>query len=171
MLLFQRLPWLWLCWTHLGATLTFDHGHQWLTSMTTSTFLPTISPFVIDGNTHTLSCSPCHHVAPPVIMLFQLPLSFISPFDINGKGNAFWCSHAWSFGEEITPNFCLRYSKVSHGRGLVNMSAIYSFVSTYSNLIFFYVTCSLWKWNLTGMCFVLECITRFLDMFIALVLS
>ena len=51
------------------------------------------------------------------------------------------------------------------------MSAIYSFVSTYSSLMFFFVTCSLRKWNLMGMFFVLECITGFLDMFIALVLS
>ena len=103
--------------------------------------------------------------------VFQLPLSSISPFDINSKWNPLWWSYAWCFGEWITPNFYLRYSKASLGRGLVKMYAIYSFVSTYSNMIFFSVTCSLRKWNLMGMCLVLECITRFLDMFITLVLS
>ena len=147
-------------------------------------FWPTISPIVIDGNTHTLSLSPpiimllplslCSlSLAPPVIML--LPLSwcssiFISLFDISGKGNAFWCSHVSPFGEEITPNLSLRYSKFSLGRGLMKMSAIFSFVSTYSNLTFFSVTYSLRKWNLIGICFVLECINGFLEMFIALVL-
>ena len=123
-------------------------------------------------------CSPCHHtiLAPPVIMLCLIPLSwcffgFISPFVIKGKGNTSWCFHTWSFGEGITPNFCLRYSNVSLGRGLVKMSTICSFVSTYSSLMCFFVTCSLRKWKLMGMCFVLKCITGFLDIFIELVLS
>lgn len=51
------------------------------------------------------------------------------------------------------------------------MSAICSFISIYSSLMFFFVTYSLRKWNLMGICFVLECITGFVDMFIALVLS
>lgn len=41
------------------------------------------------------------------------------------------CSLSWG---RITPIFCLRYSKLSLGRGLVNMSAIFSFVGMYSNL-------------------------------------
>ena len=70
----------------------------------------------------------------------------------------------------MTPNFSRRYSKVSLGRGLVKMFAVCSFVPIYSNLIFFYVTCSWRKWNLIGICLVLECITRFLEILMALVL-
>ena len=61
-------------------------------------------------SSYSFSCSLCHHVAfsaLPVIILF-LPLAwcsfsspchhalsaFLSPFDINVKGNALWCSHA-----------------------------------------------------------------------------
>jgi hypothetical protein len=51
------------------------------------------------------------------------------------------------------------------------MYAFYSFVPMNSNLIFFCVTRSRRKWNLIGTCLVLECITGFLEMFIALVLS
>ena len=51
------------------------------------------------------------------------------------------------------------------------MSAICSFVSIYSNLTTFWDTCFLKKWYLIGIWFVLECITWFLDMFIAFVLS
>lgn len=47
----------------------FYHWHQWQLQ-----FWLTISPFVIDGNTHTLFLSP--HV---IMLLFQLPLSFSSP--------------------------------------------------------------------------------------------
>jgi hypothetical protein len=75
------------------------------------------------------------------------------------------------FGEEITPNFCRRYSKVSLGRGFVNMSTICSSVPMYTNLILFSMTYSHRKWNLIGKCLVLECITGFLEIFIALVLS
>ena len=96
---------------------------------------------------------------------FLLPLSWCSFSFI------FWCFHIWPFGKGITPNFCLRHSNFSLGKGFVNMSTICSFFSTYSSLMFFSVTYSLIKWNLMGMCFVLECITGFLDIFIALVLS
>ena len=65
----------------------------------------------------------------------------------------------------------MRYLNVSLGKGFVKMSAICSLVSTYSILMFFSITCSLRKWNLMETCLVLECITGFLDMFIALVLS
>ena len=71
----------------------------------------------------------------------------------------------------MTPNFSLRYSKVYLGRGLVKMYATCSFSLIYSNLIIFYVTCSQRKWNLIGMCLVLECITGFLEILMALVLS
>ena len=74
-------------------------------------------------------------------------------------------------GDIMNPNFSLRYSKVSLGKGLVKMPATYSFVPIYSNLIFFFVTCSQRKWNLIGMCLVLECITGFLEILMALVLS
>ena len=74
-------------------------------------------------------------------------------------------------GDSMTPNFSLRYSKVSLGRGLVKMYATCSFVPIYSNLILFYVTCSRRKWNLIGMCLVLECITGILEILMALILS
>jgi hypothetical protein len=51
------------------------------------------------------------------------------------------------------------------------MSAICSLVSTYTILTTFWVTRSLRKWYLIGMCLVLECITRFLDILMAVVLS
>ena len=74
-------------------------------------------------------------------------------------------------GKEVTPNCCRRYSKVSLGRGLVKISTICSFVPIYSNLMFFFVTFFQRKWNLIGICLVLECITGFLEMLIALMLS
>ena len=71
----------------------------------------------------------------------------------------------------MTPSLPLRYKNASLGNGLVNMFAIYSFVSTYSNMISLPCTNSLTKWYFIAMCFVLECITRFYGMLIALVLS
>ena len=70
-----------------------------------------------------------------------------------------------------TPSFCLRYSKVSLGNGLVSISATCSLGGTYSNLTFCSSTCSRRKWYLIGMCLVFECITGFFEMLIALVLS
>ena len=96
---------------------------------------------------------------------FFLPLSWCSFIFMS------WYFYILPFGEGITPNFYLRYSNVSFGRGFVKMFATYSFVSTYSSLMFFLVTYYLRKWNLMGMCFVLECITGFLDIFIVHVLS
>jgi hypothetical protein len=49
------------------------------------TNFPKISPFGIDGNTHT----PPITISPPVFMLSPpifILLKFLSPFDINGKG-------------------------------------------------------------------------------------
>ena len=69
------------------------------------------------------------------------------------------------------PNCWWRYSDVVVGRGLVKISASCSVVGTYSNLTTLSKTCSLRKWNLIGMCFVLECITGFFKILIALVLS
>ena len=54
----------------------------------------------------------------------------------------------------MTPNFYLRYSKFSLGKGLVKMSTTYSLVLIYSNLIFF--SCDLFPkkvkldWNVLG---------------------
>jgi hypothetical protein len=45
-------------------------------------------------------------------------------------------------GAETTPSFYRRYSKSSLGRGLVKISAIFSFVPTYSTLMFFSTTYS-----------------------------
>ena len=70
-----------------------------------------------------------------------------------------------------TPSFCLRYSKVSLGKGLVSISATCSLEGTYSNLTFCSSTCSLIKWYLIGICLAFECMTRFFEMLIALVLS
>ena len=69
------------------------------------------------------------------------------------------------------PNCWRRYSNVVVGRGLVKISASCSVVGTYSNLTTLSRTCSLRKWNLIGICFVLECITGFFEILIALVLS
>ena len=70
-----------------------------------------------------------------------------------------------------TPSLCLRYSKASLGNGLVRISATCSLEGTYSNLTFCSSTCSRRKWYLIGMCLVFECMTRFFEMLIALVLS
>ena len=91
----------------------------------------------------------------------MLPLSYCSVVE----------DRAIQLEDNMTPNFSLGYSKVSLGRGLVKTSATYFFVLIFSNLIFFSVTCSRRKWNLIGMCLVLECITGFLEILIALVLS
>jgi hypothetical protein len=93
------------------------------------------------------------------MITFALPLSYYANF------------HVDHCGAETTPSFYRRYLKVSLGRGLVKICAICSFVPTYSTLMLFSVTCSHRKRNLIRMCFILECITRFLEILIALVLS
>ena len=50
------------------------------------------------------------------------------------------------------------------------MSATCSFVPTYSTMMFFSTTCSRRKWYLIGMYLVLECITGFFEILMALVL-
>ena len=87
---------------------------------------------------------------------------------------SYWCiveDEPIQLGDSMTPNFSLRYSKVSLGRGSIKMFATYSFVPVYSNLIFFSMTYSQRKWNLIGMCLVLECILGFLEILMALILS
>ena len=69
-----------------------------------------------------------------------------------------------------TPNCSLIFSNYCRGKGLVNISAIWQCVLTYSSLIVLFKTCSLRKWNLIGICFVFECRTGFLEMLMALVL-
>ena len=71
----------------------------------------------------------------------------------------------------MTPIFLRIYSNASHGRGFVKISEIFSFALTYSNLILCLETCSWRKWYLIGICLVLECITRFFERLMALVLS
>ena len=71
----------------------------------------------------------------------------------------------------ITPNIPRKYSKISLGRGLVNISTIFSLVFTYSYLISFSTTFSLNMWYLIEMCLVFKCKPRYLDIFIVLVLS
>ena len=58
-------------WPLTSITFDINDWHQWQLQLHS-----TISPFVIDGNTHT----------PLVIMLFF----FLSTYDINGKGNSPW---------------------------------------------------------------------------------
>ena len=127
--------------------------------------------------------------------LCPLHLINLSPFVINGKGifpfgaappdrlssyGASSCTSktykisiqkAFIFGVEITPSLWRRYSKASRGSGFVKMSATCSFVPTYSTMMFFYATYSRRKWYLIGMWLVLECITRFFEILMALVLS
>ena len=94
---------------------------------------------------------------------WQLPMSSYLPLRL--------CFLLYKFWKGITPIFCLRCSKDSLGSGLVKMSATCSFVSTYSSLTTFWDTCSLRKWYFIGICYVLECMTRLLDIFMELVLS
>lgn len=74
-------------------------------------------------------------------------------------------------GRKLLQDFVADIQKVSLASGLVKISAIYTFVPTYSSFLFFSVACSHRKWYLIRMCFILECITRFLDILMALVLS
>jgi hypothetical protein len=98
--------------------------------------------------------------------LCPLHLINLSPFFINGKGifpsgaappdrlSSYGASSCTSktykisiqkefiFGVEITPSLWRRYSKASHGSGLVKMSATCSFVPTYSTLMLFSATYS-----------------------------
>ena len=72
---------------------------------------------------------------------------------------------------ETTPSFCLRYSNASLGKCLVNISATSSLEGTYSNLTFFSSTYSCKKWYLRGICLVLEWITGFFEILMAILLS
>ena len=74
-------------------------------------------------------------------------------------------------GRGITTSIPCKHWKVSLGRGLVNISAIYFLVLTYFDLISFSATFSFNIWYLIKMCLVLECNTGFLDIFTMLVLS
>jgi hypothetical protein len=98
--------------------------------------------------------------------LCPLHLINLSPFVINGKGifpsgaappdrlSSYGASSCTSktykisiqkefiFGVEITPSLWRRCSKASCGSGFVKMSATYSFVPTYSTLMFFSATYS-----------------------------
>lgn len=71
----------------------------------------------------------------------------------------------------ITPICCLTYSNSSLSSGLVNISASFSLVATYSSLKILVATHSLKKWNLIGICLVFECMTGILEMLMAFVLS
>ena len=69
------------------------------------------------------------------------------------------------------PNFCLRYSNASHGRGFVKRSTTCSFEGTCSSFNFCSSTYSLRKWYLIGICLILESIKNLFETLIALVLS
>ena len=80
----------------------------------------------------------------------------------------------WEYYSEearIVPSLCMRYSKESHGSGFVNISATFSFEGTYSSLNFCLSICSIRKWYLIGICLVFECMTRFLEIIMAILLS
>ena len=81
-----------------------------------------------------------------------------------------WCS-SYQCDPRRTPRFCQRYTNISCVRSSMNMLVICSFVPMYSTLIFFSTTYSRRKWYLIGICSVIECITRFLERLMALVLS
>ena len=81
-----------------------------------------------------------------------------------------FCIFYSDVGRGITLSIPHKYSKISLGRGLVNIYAIYSLVLTYSIFISFSTTFSLNMWYLIEMCLVFECNTRFLDIFNVLVL-
>ena len=70
----------------------------------------------------------------------------------------------------IIANFHLRFPKASVGSGFVKMLATYSFVSTYYSFTTLWDTCSLRKWYFIDMCFFMECMTWFFEIFMALVL-
>ena len=127
--------------------------------------------------------------------LCPLHLINLSPFVINGKGifpsgaapperlSSYGSSSCTSktykisiqkgfiFGVEITPSLWRICSKASCGSGFVKMSTTFSFVPTYSTLMLFSATYSHTKWYLIGMCLVVECITGFFEILMALVLS
>ena len=69
------------------------------------------------------------------------------------------------------PSFWRRYSKGVFGKGLVKISTICSIEGIEFNWTTMFVTFSLKKWYLIGMCLVLEWSTVFLDILMALVLS
>lgn len=81
----------------------------------------------------TISRFSCHFLS--LFLFSSLPPFLLSPslFGINGKG-----MHPLSLciylGIGLTPNFCMRYSNVFLGRGLVKMSTLDSFVATLSKL-------------------------------------
>jgi hypothetical protein len=104
---------------------------------------------------------------PPICKLWIILLNFSLP-SVSSCKSMIYIKIIQNF---LIPSFYRRYSKVSLGRGLVKMYAIFYFVPMYSKLIFFSVTCSRRKWYLSGMCFVLECITGFFEILIVLVWS
>ena len=124
------------------------------------------------------SLFPCHHAHFIFLPLWhqwqrELPLMISLPLCSSCATQNYFLAESYVdlFGEETTSRLFLRYSKVSLGRGLVNISTICSFFLMYSNLMLFSMTYSCIRWNLIGIFFVFYYITGFLDMFIALVLS
>ena len=109
---------------------------------------PIFSPFDINDKGFLL-IAPLVDISPPEMLLFLLFVHY----------------------KEINPNLCIRCSNASLGSGLVNISTICSLVSIYSNLTTSWDTWSLLECYFIGMCFVLDCMTEFFDIFMALVLS
>ena len=71
----------------------------------------------------------------------------------------------------MTPSFWRRYSNYVFGKGLVKISTICSIEEIKFNWTTLFVTLSLNKWYLVGMCLVLEWRTGFLDILMVLALS
>ena len=69
------------------------------------------------------------------------------------------------------PSSQTNLEKVGSSSGLVKMSAIWLADGTKSSTTVPFMTCSLIKWYLMSMCFVLECCTGLLEMAIAHVLT
>ena len=135
------------------------------------------SPFV-DNNVHLINSLLLlifHYLNPltSVTTIFNiLPLwhwwqqflnfQFLPPLDINDKGLLLTAPPVnisphdmllflnFVHYKEITPNLCLICSNASLGSGLVNISAICSFVSIYSNLTTFVILSLLKNYTWSG---------------------
>ena len=109
----------------------------------------TISPFFIDENYKSMPLNelPLSTNIPLRSCFLYLPCSYFSPpLELMEQGTSVMLLLSYScvvedrsiqLGDSMTPNFSLRYSKVSLGIGLVKISTTCSFVPIYSNLIFF----------------------------------
>ena len=101
--------------------------------------------------------TPPNNISPPVPLCYSQRLSC-------------WIL-CWPIRRKNYSQCLSKILKISLAIGLVKISTICSFVPIYFNLVFISMTCSRKKWNLIGICFVLERITGLLELVIALLLS